>query len=73
MNLPDSPNTGYKTIEQKTQAGTARKFLPAAGFFTRPGEAGRIANFFSRKEQCSIPFTASGRVPMSMGIQEIAG
>jgi hypothetical protein len=33
MNLPDFQNNGYQTIKQETQAGSARKFLPAAGFF----------------------------------------
>jgi len=53
MNLPDSPNTGYKTIKQETQAGNARKFLPAAGFFTGPGEAGRIAIFLREKSSAA--------------------
>jgi hypothetical protein len=34
MNLPDWPDTAYRTMKQETLAGSAKKFLPAAGFFS---------------------------------------
>ena len=34
MNLPDFQNDGYRTIKQETQAGSTRKCMPVAGFFS---------------------------------------
>jgi hypothetical protein len=47
MNLPDFPNTGYRTIKPEMLAGSAWKFLPTDWFFTPTSQQADI-RFFSR-------------------------